>query len=48
MTKRKNHDADIKNRNLGTDGTNITYDKAQGHRGWQKNPENPKQGGRKK
>ena len=30
-----NHQADIVNRNKGTDGTNITYDKNQGNRGKQ-------------
>lgn len=29
------------NANKGTDGTNITYDKANGNTGWQKNPLNP-------
>ena len=33
-----NHNADIKNSNKGTDGTNITYDKNQGNRGKQINP----------
>ena len=35
---RKNHSADIKNANKGTKGTNITYDKNQGNRGKQLNP----------
>ncbi|WP_300755154.1 hypothetical protein [uncultured Brachyspira sp.] len=39
--KQANNKADIVNANKGTDGTNITYDKAQGNRGWQKNPLNP-------
>lgn len=30
-----NHSADIKNKNKGTKGTNITYDKNQGNRGTQ-------------
>ncbi len=30
--RKSNHEADIKNKNTGTNGTNITYDKAQGHR----------------
>ncbi len=34
----KNHSADIKNANKGTKGTNITYDKNQGNRGKQLNP----------
>ena len=34
----KNHAADIKNANKGTRGTNITYDKNQGNRGKQLNP----------
>jgi len=33
-----NHNADIKNPNKGTPGTNTTYDKAQGNRGKQMNP----------
>ena len=33
----KNHNADIKNPNKGTNGTNKTYDKNQGNRGNQKN-----------
>jgi len=33
----KNHNADIKNRNKGTKGTNKTWDKAQGNRGKQLN-----------
>lgn len=33
-----NHPADIKNPNKGTDGTNVTYDKNQGNRGKQQNP----------
>ncbi|MEO0472454.1 MAG: hypothetical protein AAF206_22715 [Bacteroidota bacterium] len=38
MAKKPNHDADIKNPNKGTPGTNKDYDKAQGNRGKQKNP----------
>lgn len=30
-----NHEADIKNKNKGTPGTNKTYDKGQGNRGKQ-------------
>jgi len=37
-SKGANHNADIKNANKGTGGTNITYDKAQGNRGKQMNP----------
>lgn len=35
---RKNHQADIKNPNEGTSGTNKTWDKAQGNKGKQMNP----------
>jgi hypothetical protein len=35
-----NHEADIKNANKGTSGTNKTYDKNQGNRGAQLNPNN--------
>lgn len=38
----KNHPADITNANKGTGGTNITYDKNQGNRGSQLNPNNKK------
>jgi len=38
MAKKKNHHADIKNPNKGTKGTNKTYDKNQGNRGTQLNP----------
>ncbi|MFN7912043.1 MAG: hypothetical protein ACK5QC_09455 [Bacteroidota bacterium] len=37
MSKKSNHNADIKNRNKGTSGTNTTYDKNQGNRGKQLN-----------
>ena len=40
MAKKKNHSADIKNPNKGTKGTNITWDKANGNKGKQKNPNN--------
>jgi hypothetical protein len=33
-----NHNADIKNPNKGNNGTNHTYDKNQGNRGKQLNP----------
>jgi hypothetical protein len=36
--KQPNHEADISNANKGTDGTNPTYDKAQGNRGKQLDP----------
>jgi len=32
---KSNHEADIKNKNKGTKGTNLTFDKAQGNRGKQ-------------
>lgn len=35
MEKKSNHEADIKNSNKGTSGTNKTYDKNQGNRGKQ-------------
>ena len=38
----KNHEADIKNPNKGTAGTNKTYDKSQGNTGKQKNPNQKK------
>lgn len=38
MSKKSNHAADIKNANIGTKGTNVTYDKAQGARGKHLNP----------
>jgi hypothetical protein len=37
-----NHPADIQNANKGTSGTNITYDKNQGNRGSQMNPNRKK------
>jgi hypothetical protein len=33
--KKSNNEADIKNKNIGTNGTNLTLDKAQGNRGKQ-------------
>src|SRR5690606_4134654 len=48
MKKQSNHEADIRNANKGTPGTNQTYDKNQGNRGWQLNPENPANTGSKK
>lgn len=43
--KKPNHQADIKNANKGTPGTNQTYDQAQGNRGKQMDPN---QGGGRK
>ena len=40
MNKKPNHNADIENSNKGTKGTNQTYDKNQGNRGKQLNPNN--------
>lgn len=37
-TKTTNHEADIKNPNKGTPGTNLIYDQNQGNRGKQLNP----------
>lgn len=42
MTKKTNHNADIINPNKGTKGTNATYDKNQGNRGKQLNPNQQK------
>lgn len=42
MTKKSNHNADIKNPNKGTPGTNETYDKNQGNKGKQLNPNQKK------
>ena len=36
--KIKNHQADIKNPNKGTKGTNIIWDKRNGNKGKQQNP----------
>ncbi|MBK7823496.1 MAG: hypothetical protein IPJ61_21150 [Tessaracoccus sp.] len=38
MSKKPNHQADIRNPNRGTSGTNATWDKAQGNRGKQLGP----------
>ena len=38
MSPPPNHDADIQNPNKGTPGTNIIWDKAQGNRSKQMNP----------
>lgn len=40
--KVKNHSADIKNSNKGTNGTNVTWDKRNGNRGKQLNPNQKK------
>lgn len=37
-SKQQNHQADIRNGNWGTPGTNSTWDRAQGNRGTQMNP----------
>lgn len=42
--KQANHDADIKNANRGTPGTNTTYDKSHGNRGKQLNPNQQSKG----
>ncbi len=47
MTKKTNHNADIKNPNTGTKGTNTTYDKNQGNRGKQLNPNQQKSNNQK-
>ncbi len=39
--KHTNNEADMVNANKGFNGNNITFDKNQGNRGWQKNPLNP-------
>ena len=38
MSKKSNNQADIKNPNKGTTSTNKTYDKNQGNKGKQLNP----------
>ena len=43
MSKVKNHQADIKNPNKGTPRTNTTYDKNQGNKGKQLNPNQQQQ-----
>lgn len=42
MNKKKNNNADIKNPNKGIKGTNKIYDKNQGNRGKQLNPNQKK------
>ena len=46
MTKPTNTSANQQNANKGSNGTNKAYDKAQGNRGWQMNPQNPDNKGR--
>jgi hypothetical protein len=41
MAKQQNHNSDMQNKNKGTQGTNMHYDKNQGNRGKQLNPTNP-------
>ena len=41
MTSPRNNSANQQNANKGTNGTNKAYDKNQGNRGWQLNPQNP-------
>ena len=48
MAKKSNHDADMTNLNKGTAGTNKTSSKNQGNRGWQMNPQHPKNSGKNK
>ena len=43
MAKQPNNPADIKNPNKGTKGTNPCYDKNQGNRGKQLNPDKGKE-----
>jgi hypothetical protein len=46
MTKPQDNSANQKNANLRSNGTNKAYDKAQGNRGWQMNPQNPSNKGK--
>lgn len=41
MSKHNNNSSNQQNANKGSNGTNKAYDKAQGNRGWQMNPQNP-------
>jgi len=41
MTHPKNNSANQQNANKGSNVTNKAYDKNQGNRGWQLNPQNP-------
>lgn len=40
MSKSNNNSSNQQNANKGSNGTNKAYDKAQGNRGWQMNPQN--------
>ncbi|WP_298120940.1 hypothetical protein [Flavobacterium sp.] len=42
MKKVKNHEADIKNKNIGTTGVNETFKKANDHKSDTLNPNNEK------
>ena len=46
MSKSNNNSSNQQNANKGSNGTNKAYDKAQGNRGWQTNPQNPANKGR--
>lgn len=48
MTKPTNNSANQQNANKGSNGTNKAYDKAQGNRGYQMNPQNTAKQGRVK
>jgi hypothetical protein len=48
MTKPTNNSANQQNANKGSNGTSKAYDKAQGNRGYQMNPQNPAKQGRGK
>lgn len=41
MTTPRDNSANQQNPNKGSNGTNKAYDKAEGNRGWQLNPQNP-------
>lgn len=41
MSKSNTNSSNQQNANKGSNGTNKAYDKAQGNRGWQMNPQNP-------
>ena len=46
MTSPRDNSANKQNANKGTTGTNKAYDKNQGNRGWQLNPQNPASSGK--
>jgi len=48
MTKKSNHQSNIKNPNKGTSGVNKTYARNQGNRGKQLNPNQRSGSGQKK